>query len=150
MHFHSLSSEELLLFTSSPGALLPLRCRGQGLRNTSAALLHVLAHAIMYLLRSCFSVLPPSFRGPFTGCPRWSPGNWVPRNLQGDLQWNLLKRALLSRLVRGTIDGKTPYLRSECCKIVSVILKKKESQFEDKDITKFIIKECLHLAKMCQ
>ena len=56
-------------------------------------------------------------------------------------------RALLSRLVRGTIDGKTPYLRSECCKIVSVILKKKESQFEDKDITKFIIKECLHLAK---
>ena len=54
-------------------------------------------------------------------------------------------RALLSRLVRGTIDGKTPYLRSECCKIVSVILKKKESQFEDKDFRANLTKPSLKM-----
>ena len=56
-------------------------------------------------------------------------------------------RTLLSRLVRGTVGGKTPYLRSECCRLISMIVKKKESQFEEKNLSDFIIKECFHLAK---
>ena len=58
-------------------------------------------------------------------------------------------RTLLSRLIQGTVNGKTPYLRSECCKLVSVILKKKDTQFEEKDndTSSFIIKECLQLTK---
>ena len=58
-------------------------------------------------------------------------------------------RTLLGRLVKGTVNGKTPYLRSECCKLVSMILKKKDTQFEEKDndTSSFIIKECLKLTK---